>query len=102
MKPVTGYGVFVGPDHPPIERDTCTCGHCQRVIFTKPGTVSTVYLLFNRTRWEWEEVPGAFCRVCMRPVCLTCHADGRCTPWEKMLEVAEARERFLQAAGIRG
>jgi hypothetical protein len=98
----TGYATIVEPDRPLVERDTCTCGHCQRIIFTKPHTAATVYLVLDRRTLTWREEAGAFCRVCMRPVCLTCHAEGRCTPWERKLEVAEARERFLQAAGIRG
>lgn len=101
MRSITGYATVVEPDQPLVERDTITCGHCQRVIFVKPKTAQTVYLVFDRETWQWREVMGAFCRVCMRSVCLACHDQGRCRPWERMLEVAEARERFLQAAGIR-
>lgn len=102
MRALTGYATIVDPDHPLVERDTCTCGHCQRVIFTKPNTAATVYLVLDRRTLTWREEAGAFCRVCMRPVCLACHAEGRCTPWERKLEASEARERFLQVAGIRG
>lgn len=102
MRSPTGYATIVEPDRPTIERDTTTCGHCQRVIFVKPGTACTVYLIVDRPTLTWREAMGAFCRVCMRPVCLPCHDHGRCTPWEKMLEASEARERFLQQAGIRG
>jgi hypothetical protein len=98
----TGYAVVVEPDRPTVERDTCTCGHCQRVIFVKPHTAATVYLILDRRTLTWREEPGAFCRICMRPVCLACHARGGCTPWERQLDAAEARDRLCRAAGIRG
>jgi hypothetical protein len=100
MRNPTGYAQVVDPDRPVVERDTCSCGHCGRVIFTKPHTVSTVYLVLNRQTLQWEEVPGAFCRVCMRPVCLACDAHGRCTPWERRLAESEARDRLRRAATL--
>jgi len=96
---VTGYATVVDPDHPTVERDTITCGHCQRVIVVKPGTASTVYLIFNRARWQWEEEAGAFCRVCMSPICLPCCDAGRCTPWERKLEASEAKDRLRRSVG---
>lgn len=100
MRSATGYATIVEPDQPLVERDTCGCGHCGRVIFVKPHTASTVYLVLDRYTRQWAEVPGAFCRLCMRPVCLACDAHGRCTPWERQLEVAEARDRLRRAAGL--
>jgi hypothetical protein len=94
---ITGYATLVDPDAPLVERDTCTCGHCQRVIFIKPGSASTVYLIFDRVGWRWQEEAGAFCRVCMRPICLSCCAVGRCTPWERQLEASEARDRLRRS-----
>lgn len=102
MRSPTGYATVVEPDRPLVEYDTTTCGHCQRVIFTKPGTAATTYLIVDRRTLQWQEEPGAFCRVCMRPVCLHCHDLGRCTPWEKMLEASEARDRFCRSIGIGG
>lgn len=105
----TGYSIVTSPDsdRPVAEYDNTTCGHCQQAIFVKPGSACTVYLipvLDDNRVWRWREEPGAFCRVCMRPICLTCHdqGQGRCRTWERMIERSEARERFLQAAGIRG
>lgn len=95
-----GYATIVEPDRPLQEWDTCTCGHCQRIIFTKPGSASTVYLIARPTPGQFREESGAFCRVCMRPVCLSCHNDGRCTPWEKRLERSEARDRLRRATGV--
>jgi len=84
----------------PFVRDTVSCGHCQRVIVVKPGTASTVYLTFDRQSWTWKEEAGAFCRVCMRPICLPCCDLGRCLPWEKTLEASEARDRLRRSAGV--
>lgn len=100
MRNPTGYATIVEPDRPLVERDSTSCGHCGSVIFVKPHTASTVYLILDRQTLQWREASGAFCRVCMRPVCLTCHAHGRCTPWEKKLEAAEARDRLCRAVGI--
>jgi hypothetical protein len=95
-----GYVTIVDPDHPTVEQDTCGCGHCQRIIQTKAGSAATVYLIPTATPGQYREEAGAFCRVCMRPVCLPCHAQGTCAPWERQLEIAERRDRFLRAVGI--
>lgn len=90
MRRPGGYATWTDPEQPVVEYDSITCSHCQRVVFVKPGTASTVYVdLETRT-----EEAGAFCRVCMRPVCLPCCAVGTCRPWEQRLEQAEARERL--------
>lgn len=96
---ILGYATITGPDAPVQEYDTCTCGHCQKVIFVKPGSAQTTYLIPQR-QGGFREAPGAFCRVCMRPVCLPCEALGACTPFERSLEQAEARDRFLRSAGL--
>jgi hypothetical protein len=96
LKPLGGYLTITEPDRPRVERDTIACGHCQRVVWVKPRSVSTVYLQFNRAAWQWEEVPGAFCAICMRPICLTCHAHGRCLPWERMLAISEGKDRLTR------
>lgn len=85
-----GYATIFAPDAPQFERDTCNCGHCQKVIFLKPGSGVTVYLIPHRDG-RWTEESGAFCRVCMRPVCLPCHDKGTCTPFEKQIEQMEKR-----------
>jgi hypothetical protein len=94
MRNPLGYATIVDPDRPLVERDTITCGHCQQIVFTKPSTASTVYLILESVQPEvWREEAGAFCRICMRPICLACHDHGRCTPWERLVEAAEARDR---------
>ena len=92
-----GYATIVEPDQRTKEFDTVGCGHCQRVIFVKPGTAATVYLI-PRLNQPWGEHPGAFCRICIRAVCLKCHSIGSCTPFERRLERAEARDRFVRRA----
>lgn len=83
-----GYAQILDPDAPLVERDTCSCGHCNKVIFTKPGSASTTYLIQHRDG-RWTEEAGAFCRVCMRPVCLRCHDLGSCLPLERWLDQQE-------------
>jgi hypothetical protein len=87
----TGYAIWTSPDTdaPSLERDTVSCGHCGRVVFVKPGTASTVYLIPTLT--GWREDPGAGCRLCMKPVCLPCERMGRCLPLERQLEQLEQR-----------
>lgn len=99
MRRPTGFATIIDPDRPPIERDTTTCNHCGCVIFTKPNSAATVYLILDRRTLHWQEEAGAFCRVCMRPVCLSCHDHGTCRPWEKALEAAEARDRLRRSVG---
>ena len=84
-----GYARETGPDGFRKEVDTFTCGHCQRVIFVKPGPSSGGIDM---------------CRVCMRMICGHCFAalsapGGRCDPFEKKLERSEARGRFLRSLG---
>lgn len=98
MRQPGGYVTIVEPDRPLVELDTCGCGHCGATIFTKAGSASTVYLIPTRTPGHYIEEPGAFCRVCMRSVCLPCHEIGTCTPFERQLEIAERRGRLLRAA----
>lgn len=85
-----GYATIVDPDLPTWERDSITCGHCSGVVFVKPGAAATVYLVLHRDN-RWTEEPGAFCRLCMKPVCLRCHDVGTCTPLDRWLEIQEGR-----------
>jgi hypothetical protein len=88
MRRAQGYATITSPEGPVVERDTVQCGHCQRIIFVKPGTVATVYLILG-SNGRWREEPGAGCALCRRPVCLSCYTIGTCTPWEDMLAQAE-------------
>jgi hypothetical protein len=87
LKP-QGYATIFDPDAPVTERDTITCGHCSKIVFVKPGAAATVYLIQHRDG-RWTEEAGAFCRLCMRPVCLSCHDHGICVPLERLLSNLE-------------
>jgi hypothetical protein len=95
-----GYGTWTS-ERGLQEVDTITCHHCQQVVFTKPGTATTVYLLYGMdpTAPPREE-PGAGCRVCMKPICLRCEKAGRCVPFEKQIEIQEARQRLRASIGV--
>ena len=100
MRNPHGYGRWDHPDHDgaQLERDTIKCGHCQSLVFVKPGTVNTVYLVHDmRQPGGFREEPGAFCRCCMSPICLRCHEAGVCTPFMAKVEAAEARQRQVDA-----
>lgn len=97
MRKPHGYGVWVG-DGRDAEVDSITCGHCNAVVFVKPGFGATVYLIYGMDpTLPPKEEAGAFCRVCMTPVCLKCHSVGACTPFERRLEASESRGRLLAA-----
>jgi hypothetical protein len=83
-----GYATWDGNGR--LERDTVTCVHCSAVVFVKPGTGVTVYLLPDG-RGQWREEAGAWCRLCHGPVCLRCHSHGRCLPLERRLELMERK-----------
>lgn len=85
-----GYAQIFDPEAPLFERDTASCCHCGKVIFVKPGTVCTTYLI-QQPDFSWKEEPGASCFRCAAPVCLECYDLGVCTPLERMLEEMEGR-----------
>jgi len=99
IRGVQGYGVIFDPDIPqPWERDTVNCRHCNRVIFVKPGSASTVYQI-QGADGVWREEAGAWCGCCHGPVCLQCDADGRCLPFEaKLAKMEGQRVRSLTIA----
>lgn len=93
MPHARGYSIVIDPAVArPLEHDTLQCVHCQRILVLKPGSGGTTYLFHHRDG-RVTEAPGAWCGRCDAPVCLACHADGRCRPWEAQLLVLEAAER---------
>lgn len=86
MRSPGGYAVWSYDDGRIVEQDSFTCTHCQRVTFVA-------------ARQDPASL-GGLCKQCMGLVCARCAADGRCTPFEKVLEAQEARGRFLQSAGL--
>lgn len=86
-----GYAQIYDPEAPVQEWDTVSCCHCSAIIFIKPGTNATVYLI-NQIDGTWKEESGAGCYKCgYKPVCIPCFERGVCTPLERMLEEAEGR-----------
>ena len=101
MRNAGGSGLWTDKDsgHVQLELDTITCCHCNKVVFVKPGTGATVYLIPDTQRiGQWNEAMGAFCRLCMKAVCLACDAIGTCSPFERKIERLEARDRFARQA----
>lgn len=89
MRNPQGYSVIVDPEaKAPIERDSITCAHCNGVVFVKPGSGITVYITA-----DGKEEPGAFCRQCMRAICLHCHDMGVCRPFMRWVEEQEKKHR---------
>lgn len=67
------------------EVDTFQCCHCSRHMHVKPFAPMDEF--------------GSMCRNCMKMVCPWC-ADGPCVPFEKKLEIWEARDRALRSYGV--
>ena len=66
------------------EFDTFTCKHCCHVVHVK-------------VRQRPEDL-GGLCKQCMGLICSEC-VDKGCTPFEKQLELVEARDRALRSYG---
>lgn len=98
MRRPQGYATVVG-ESVFIEHDSISCGHCNQIVFVKPGMGSTVYV-FPQLEGPAKEEAGAMCRQCMRAICLTCYAKGRCLPLERRIEQMEAKGRRLKAMGL--
>ena len=81
MRNPGGYLLVVGPG-PTHEQDTFTCIHCNKVVPVKPGMTITDF---------------AWCRKCMKPVCEKELCQARCLPWERRLEITEARGKLHRA-----
>lgn len=82
-----------------MEFDSMTCGHCNQIVLVKPGTALTVYLIPQR-EGPLKEVPGAFCRQCMKGICVRCERDGRCIPLMRRIEAMEGDRLALARMGI--
>lgn len=65
------------------EHDTFTCRHCQRVVAVKPKASPSE--------------SGGWCFSCDALICAGCAAAGKCVPFEKQLERAEARAQLRRA-----
>jgi hypothetical protein len=61
------------------EQDTFTCSHCQKIVGVKPLMAPEEF--------------GGMCKVCYKLICPRCVGVGACTPFERQMEIEEARER---------
>jgi len=91
LKP-QGYSILVDPLNPnPIEADTYTCGHCQRIVIVTARVA--------------PEDMGGICGACKKLICPVCYHKRTvlleaCETWEAMFDRMEARAKFLKDAGI--
>ena len=76
MRKPQGYAVLTEPDKTVVERDTFTCGHCNKIVMVEPMADPTAM--------------GGMCFCCMKLVCPTCVDTGLCDPMEKKLERMES------------
>lgn len=77
---------IVDPELPrALESDTITCSHCQRVV-----------ALHERDGRRKDGVT-VHCHCCNCLTCVPCAETGRCEPFERKLEVLEARARLRAA-----
>jgi hypothetical protein len=88
MRKPQGYAIWTDPVTAPVERDTFTCAHCNRVVIVAPKTDPTDL--------------GGFCRMCMQHLCGPCADLGTCTPFEQRLDAMERRDRLHRAMGLVG
>jgi DNA-directed RNA polymerase subunit RPC12/RpoP len=66
------------------EADAYTCAHCNRIVVVEPKATL------------------AGCRMCgpRKLICPRCDAVGSCTPFERRMERAEARDRTRRSMGL--
>lgn len=69
--------------HTESEIDTYTCGHCNGIVHVPP-------------QQDAADI-GGLCKQCMDLICPRCVNKMTCTPWEKKMEKAEARQRLRDA-----
>jgi len=84
MRREGGYAVIFGPLGIQKECSTFSCAHCNCVVHIKP-------------KCNLDDL-GGNCRLCDKLICPKC-VDLGCTPFEKKLEQAEARDRWRRAYG---
>ena len=79
-----GYLITTGPTGV-FEADTFTCCHCNRIVIVKANASASD--------------SGGWCCNCSKPIC-GAEPCMTCTPYERQMERAEARDRFLRSAGL--
>ena len=94
-----GYAIWSSPEGGQLERDSFSCGHCNRVCFVRPRTASngkaTVPLPGTPPLpKEFDGLNGGLCHVCWQMICGPCADKDTCVPLERKLEAAERASRF--------
>lgn len=80
-----GYAYIFDESGTQKECDTQTCNHCNRVMHIRP-------------KCDPADL-GGLCKLCMKYICPKCVGLG-CTPFEKQLELIEAKARALRSYGV--
>jgi hypothetical protein len=75
-----GHVIITYPEGQVVERDTLQCVHCQAHWMIEPGSG-------KQRGWCWR---------CDGPTCGAPACMSRCEPWEKALEIAEARAKLFR------
>ena len=75
---LSGYSFLTEPGKATDEGETLSCSHCQYTWIVKPGSG-------NKRGW---------CFKCNKPVCGKMLCNKRCEPWEKHMEIVEAKAKF--------
>ena len=83
MRKPGGQIIVTDPGTPLYEQDTFTCIHCNKVVRVPPG-------LSSFTDFDW-------CRKCMKPICNKPVCHDSCVPWERQMEITEARGKLHRA-----
>lgn len=85
-----GYGIIIDPELPPVEHDTFTCSHCNKIVIVPPG-------------WRPENMPS-MCKGCSGYLCLACWnlrmRGADCVTWKQQIDRIEARNQALKSYGV--
>ena len=80
-----GYLLITSPEGI-TENDTFGCAHCNNVVIVKAGRPA--------------EESGGWCLHCSKCICRGCGTVGRCTPFEKKLDLYEKRAMSRRSMGL--
>ena len=80
------YATTVDPVHGNKEEEGFVCKHCQKIVTVKPFS-------------DPVEM-GGLCKCCMGLICKRCVGLGKCVPWERQMEIIEARDKARRSYGL--
>ena len=79
-KNLSGYSILTEPGQATVETETLSCCHCQFTWHVSPGS----------------GLKRGWCYLCQKPVCGKKRCLSGCLPWEKQMEINEAKARFWE------